>query len=105
VWLIIHLFLARAVIGILALYSTAQDVQLNYHLKTVYLTGLLFFYYYIIIIIVSIIIIYILTILINNYQTIFLLFQIIKNIIFLQLFQIDTILSLFQSYSLFCHYD
>jgi hypothetical protein len=56
----------------------------------------------IIIIIVIIIIIHILTILINNCQMIFPLFRIVKNITFLLLFQKDTILSLFQNYSLVC---
>jgi hypothetical protein len=73
---------------------------------------LLYYYYYyyyyyftiiiiiIIIIIVSIIIIHILTILINNCQTIFSLFRVVNNIIFLSIFQNYTILLIFQNYSL-----
>jgi hypothetical protein len=62
-----------------------------------------YYYYYftiifIIILIVSIIIIHILTIPINNCQTIFSLFRIVKNTTLLSLFQKDIILSLFQNY-------
>jgi hypothetical protein len=62
-----------------------------------------YYYYFVIIfiiIIISIIIIHILTILINNCQMIFSLFRIIKNTTLLPLFQKNTIISLFQSYSL-----
>jgi hypothetical protein len=60
---------------------------------------------FIIIIIISIIIMHILTILINNCQTIFSFFRIVKNITILPLFQKGIIISLFQNYSLICQTD
>jgi hypothetical protein len=59
----------------------------HYFIIIIILSLLLYYYYYFtIIIIVSIIIIHILTIMINNCQTIFSLFRIVKNTTFLPLF-------------------